>query len=195
MASSKREHLIDIARRLFYRDGFHNTGIDAILAEAGVAKMTLYKHFKSKEELILACLHRQDEEFRNGLMQRVEKQTGEPRERLLALYTIIASEISSKDFSGCLFINAAAEFGNLDNPIHQAAIAHKRLMHQYIVKLATDAGVGEPQELACQLNILIEGSVVSAQISGECSTKSARSAAELLIDHALSAPAPPLTAG
>ncbi len=78
MASSKREHLIDIARRLFYRDGFHNTGIDAILAEAGVAKMTLYKHFKSKEELILACLHRQDEEFRNGLMQRVEKQSGEP---------------------------------------------------------------------------------------------------------------------
>lgn len=191
MASSKREHLIDIARRLFYRDGFHNTGIDAIIAEAGVAKMTLYKYFKSKDELILACLHRQDEEFRNGLMQRVEKQTSEPRERLLALYTIIASEISSKDFCGCLFINAAAEYGKLDNPIHQAAVQHKYLCHQYIVKLATDAGANDPEELACQLCLLLEGSIVSAQVSGECSSKSARSAAELLINHALSAPAPP----
>ena len=189
MASSKREHLIDIARRLFYRDGFHNTGIDAIIAEAGVAKMTLYKHFKSKEELILACLHRQDEEFRNGLMQRVEKQTREPRERLLAIYTIIASEISSKDFCGCLFINAAAEYGELDSPIHQAAIQHKHLCHQYIVKLATDAGAGDPAELACQLCLLLEGSIVSAQVTGECSTSSARNAAELLIDHAISAPA------
>lgn len=190
MASSKRDLLIETARRLFYRDGFHNTGIDAILAEAGVAKMTLYKHFKSKEELILACLRRQDEEFRNGLMQRVEKQSSEPRERLLALYTIIASDISSKEFSGCLFINAAAEYGVLDNPIHQSAIEHKRLCHQYIVKLATDAGAGDPEELACQLCLLLEGSVVSAQISGECSTKSARNAAELLIDHALSVSAP-----
>ncbi|MCH7547638.1 MAG: TetR family transcriptional regulator [Planctomycetes bacterium] len=189
MASSKREHLIDIARRLFYRDGFHNTGIDAIIAEAGVAKMTLYKYFKSKDELILACLHRQDEEFRNGLMQRVEKQSSEPRERLLALYTIIASEISSKDFCGCLFINAAAEYGKLDNPIHQAAVQHKHLCHQYIVKLATDAGANDPEELACQLCILLEGSIVSAQVTGECSTSSARNAAELLIDHAISAPA------
>ena len=96
MPLSKRDHLVETARRLFYRDGFHNTGIDAILAEAGVAKMTLYKHFKSKDELILAVLRRQDEEFRNQLMRRVEKDHKGPRERLLGLFDVIGEQVGAK---------------------------------------------------------------------------------------------------
>ncbi|MCZ6835406.1 MAG: TetR/AcrR family transcriptional regulator [Planctomycetota bacterium] len=188
MPSTKRDQLIETARKLFARDGFHNTGIDTILAEAGVAKMTLYKHFKSKEELILAALRRQDEEFRNTLMQGVEKQTDDPRGRLLALFDQLRDVVSHDDFCGCLFINAAAEYSTKGDPIHQAAIEHKRLIHQYITKLAGDAGARAPEELARQVALLMEGAVVSAQVTGECMAKSAQQAAEALLDRDLRSP-------
>ena len=84
MAPSRRDHLVDTALELFIRDGFHATGIDKILAESGVAKMTLYKHFKSKDELILSALRRRDERFRNWFMRAVESRAQAPRQRLLA---------------------------------------------------------------------------------------------------------------
>ena len=88
MATSRREHLVDTALELFYQDGFHATGIDKILAKAGVAKMTMYKHFKSKDELILAVLRRRDELFRNWFMREVERRAQTPSERLLALFDV-----------------------------------------------------------------------------------------------------------
>jgi AcrR family transcriptional regulator len=189
MPPSKRDHLVDTARKLFQRDGFHNTGIDAILAEAGVAKMTLYKHFKSKDELILAVLRRQDEELRNHLMRRVEKDHSEPRDRMLGLFDVIADQVNVKEYCGCLFINASAEYSTPDSPIHRAALEHKRLCLTYVERLATDAGAARPHELARQICLLAEGVMVSAQVSGECVTDLARRAAELLIDAATSAPA------
>ena len=106
MASTKRENLIETARRLFYRDGFHRTGIDAILAEAGVAKMTLYKHFKSKDELILATLRLRDERFRNSFMKAVEQRAEKPADRLLAVFDVLEEWFRTDEFCGCLFINA-----------------------------------------------------------------------------------------
>ena len=86
MALSRRDHLVETALGLFMRDGFHATGIDAILAEAGVAKMTLYNHFKSKDELILAALRLRDEQFLEWLVSAVEARADKPRGRLLALF-------------------------------------------------------------------------------------------------------------
>ncbi|HDL16453.1 MAG TPA: TetR/AcrR family transcriptional regulator, partial [Rhizobiales bacterium] len=83
---SKKEHLVDTAVKLFGRDGFNATGIDKILQEAGVARMTLYKHFKSKDELILAALRRRDEQFRIWFKSAVEKTGGSPAQRLLASF-------------------------------------------------------------------------------------------------------------
>ncbi len=128
MASPRRDHLVDTALRLFYRDGFHATGIDKILAESGVAKMTLYKHFKSKDELILAAVRRRDEQIRNWLMRAAERRARAPRDRLLALFDALEEWFRSDDFSGCMFINASAEFGRCDDPIHAAAAEHKRLV-------------------------------------------------------------------
>ena len=147
----------------------------------------LYKYFKSKQELILACLRRQDEEFRNELMKRVEKQSTDPVQRLLSVFDIVGEYASGSDFCGCLFINAAAEFSDPDTPIHQAAIEHKRLIHQYLTKLSRDANAADPSELAEQISLLLEGAVVSAQVNGQCVIKSARNAADTLIDHALAA--------
>ena len=91
MAVSRRDHLVDTALEMFCRDGFHATGIDKILAHAGVAKMTLYNHFRSKDELILAALRRRDEKFRNWFMRAVERLGKTPRNRLLAIFDALVS--------------------------------------------------------------------------------------------------------
>ena len=107
MALSRRDHLVETAAELFRRNGYHATGIDRILAESGCAKMTLYKHFRSKDELILAALRRRDEQFRNALMRAVERRAESPRGRLLAVFERLGELIAEPDFSGCMFVNAA----------------------------------------------------------------------------------------
>ena len=185
MALSKRDHLVDTASSLFYRDGFHATGIDRILGEAGVAKMTLYNHFKSKDELILAALRRRDEELRNWFMRAVEQHAKKPKKRLLAVFDVLEEWFESEDFAGCLFINACSEFHDLTHPVHQAGAEHKRLMHAYVRDLAADAGADDPDALAAQIGLLIEGATVMAHASGTSApARQARKAAKSLIARA-----------
>ncbi len=186
MASTKREQLVDTALELFYRRGFNATGIDKVLAEAGVAKMTLYNHFKSKDELILATLRRRDERLRNGLMRYVEEHAESPRDRLLAVFDAHGAWFKQEDYRGCMFINAAAEFSGIADPIHGIAAEHKRLMVRYLAKLAEDVGAKDPQRLAFELLLLLDGAIVCAQISRQTDAADrARAAAEVLIDDAL----------
>lgn len=188
MTSLRRDHLVDTALSLFSRHGFHATGIDRILAESGVAKMTLYKHFKSKDELILAALRRRDEMHRTWLIGKVEAHATLPRDRLLALFTILASWFESDDFSGCCFINAIAEYADRRSLIHAAAAEHKRMIRAYIHALAVEAQATAADELADHLTLLMEGAIVLAQITGGAtSALRAKSAAEVLIDRAVPA--------
>lgn len=186
MASSRRDHLVDTALALFCRDGFHATGIDRILAESGVAKMTLYKHFKSKDELILAALRRRDELWRNWFMRAVEGRAKEPRARLLAVFDVLDEWIGGKDFSGCVFINASAEFADHDDPIHCAAAEHKRLVKGYLRDAAAAAGAGDPDALATEIALLVEGAIVLAHVAGQTDAAGrARKAAETLVARAI----------
>lgn len=186
MASARREHLLETALSLFQKEGFHATGIDRIIAAAGVAKMTLYKHFRSKDELILAALRRRDESFRNWFVREVERRARTPRDRLLALFEVLAGWLESDGEGGCMFINAAAEYGDCDHPIHVAAAEHKRLVTGYIRSLAVGAGAADPDRLARQLYILIEGSIVARQVCSRTDAGSdARDAAAILIAAAL----------
>ncbi len=186
MASSRRDHLVDTALALFAREGYHATGIDKILAQAGCAKMTLYNHFKSKDELILAALRRRDEGFRNWLMRAVEKRAASPRDRLLAVFDVLDDWFRSAEFNGCMFVSAAAEFADPADPIHVCCAEHKRLLQGYLGYLAKAAGASEPEELAGQLMLLIEGATVVRQTTGQGDTsKRARRAAEILLERAL----------
>ena len=186
MASNRRDHLVDTALELFQRDGFHATGIDKILAESGVAKMTLYKHFRSKDDLILAAVRRRDEQFRNWLTRAVERRGRTPRERLLALFDALGEWCRGPEFNGCFFINACAEFADCDNPIHAASAEHKRLVAAYIRDLATAAGAASPQDLAERLMLLMEGAISLAHVTGIAApARQARATAEVLIDDAL----------
>jgi AcrR family transcriptional regulator len=188
VATPRREHLIETAARLFNEHGYHATGIDRILAEAGVAKMTLYNHFRSKDELILAVLRRRDETFRNRLMRAVEQAVDTPRERLLAIFDVLGDWFRSKDFHGCMFINASAEFGAPDSAIRATSCEHKRLLTSFVEELARDAGAVEPAALAGAVMLLIEGAIVSAQINCDCAAADqAKRAAETLIAAAIPA--------
>ncbi len=131
-AVSRRDHLIDTAIRLFNRDGFHATGIDAILAEAGVAKMTLYNHFKSKDDLIVAALEVRDERWMAWFRGDLNRRARTPERRLLLIFELLGEWFGQPDFRGCMFINAASEYCGLDPRIAEVSARHKQLVKQEI---------------------------------------------------------------
>ncbi|MEH6583575.1 MAG: TetR/AcrR family transcriptional regulator [Halioglobus sp.] len=165
-AQSKREQIVTSALTLFYENGFNATGVERVCSEAGVSKKTLYNHFKSKDELVLATLRMRDALFRNKMMRETERLGTTPAERLLAIFDAHGAWFREKGFSGCMFINAAAEFSPQDDPNHIVCAEHKRLVRDYLSELAAQAGATEPKILARQLNLLLEGAIVEAHVSG-----------------------------
>ena len=187
VALSRKEHLVQTALELFYRDGFHSTGIDKILRESGVAKMTLYKHFRSKEELILAVLEERDRQFREWFLRELERRAVTPQEKLLAAFDVLELWFHG-EFRGCMFINAAAEYSDINEDIHRFSGDHKKHMLKYLTDLAQAAGAPDPESLAFQLNMLIEGAIVIAHVCQDpSSAQKAKVAAKTLIESALSA--------
>lgn len=188
MPASARERLIDAAAKVFHREGFRGTGIERVIQGAGVSRMTLYNHFKSKDDLIVAALRRTDERFRHHLAREVEKRTQDPRERLLVVFDVTHEWINSPDYSGCIFVNVAGEFPDEECAIRRSAAEHKRMAIESLEALAHDAGARDPHALAVGLHLLLEGLTVSAQVSGAAHeewTARAKYAAELLIDEQL----------
>lgn len=163
--SQRREHLIDTAIVLFGEHGYHATGIDTILARAGVSKKTLYHHFRSKDELILAALKKYDGLFRNDFMRQVEERAETPRDRLLAVYDVAAAWFEDSAFYGCMYINAMGEYSEPDTPLRQVCKEFKALMRRFIEDLCIQLGALDPAALAEELALLLEGAIVTAQVS------------------------------
>ncbi|PCJ61740.1 MAG: TetR family transcriptional regulator [Rhodospirillaceae bacterium] len=185
MTPSRRDVLIETALKLFNQDGYHATGIDRILAQSGVAKMTLYKHFKSKDALILAVLQYRDLAFRKRLASRVDARATSPKAQLLAVFDVLDEWFGEEAFSGCMFINAAAEYAAPQDPIYVAAGEHKHQVLKYLRELAARAGAASPRELAAGLMLLMEGAIVMAHVAGERgAAKQARHTARSLIENA-----------
>ena len=171
MTPSRRDHLVQTALRLFLRDGFRATGIDRILGESGVAKKTLYHHFRSKEELIVAALRQRDGEFmakvRASIARLAPRQEGDPgMSRVLAFFDGLDEWFNSDSFNGCAFINAAAEYPDSDNPIHQACAQHKEQVVKALEDMLADVAPGEQGKLARELALLADGAIVSAHTAG-----------------------------
>lgn len=201
MPRSRRDDLVETAMKLFYAGGFTATGIDRILAESGVAKMTLYNHFRSKDALILAVLQRRDEQFRNWLTAEMEKAAPDPRGRLLAMFDALEAWFEGRAFKGmgfhgCAFINAAGEFGDHAHPAHRAAAEHKRRIVDYLERLCEEAGASDPARLAEELALLKEGAIATAHVRGMPEAAHlAQDMARRLIDAAIAAPPDPHPAG
>ena len=185
-ASSKREQLIETALELFSKHGFHAVGIDTILAKSGVAKKTLYNHFKSKDELILAVLRYYDERFRNQFMRSVEAKTENPTSRLLAVFDVIEELFNKDNFSGCLFVSAMGEFPEENTPIRRICQESKVSIQGYIKSLAEKAQFEEADQLSEQIVLLIEGATTMAQVNNSplCAVQ-AKKAAKILIENSL----------
>jgi AcrR family transcriptional regulator len=158
------ERIIETASRLFYQEGINATGIDRVVKESHVAKMSLYKHFSSKDQLILAYLQRRDLRWRTWFEAAVERLGHTPEEKILAIFDALDEWFHEADFRGCAFINATAEFSHTQHPVQEIASEHKRLICTYITDLARAAGIARAEELATQVCLLMDGAITTALV-------------------------------
>jgi AcrR family transcriptional regulator len=161
---SPRERLLDTAAGMFKAEGLH-VGIDAILARSGVAKMTLYNHFASKDALMEATLRREHERWRTWFVQRVEARSSGPDAKLLSVFDVLEEWFTQPGFRGCLFLNATTELQN-DHPARAAACAHFTWLHERLVHYARQAEVLEPEVVGKQATLLVAGAIATAHACG-----------------------------
>jgi AcrR family transcriptional regulator len=165
MAATARERILETAYELFSRRGTRAVGVDTIIAESGVAKMTLYRNFASKDELILAFLERREQRWTRAWLQaEVERRAATPGARLLAIFDTFADWFAREDFEGCSFINVMLEITEPDHPVRQASVHHLTAIRAYVADLAEQAGIpaAEADAFARQWHILMKGSIVAA---------------------------------
>lgn len=193
MPTNTRQRLIDTATKRFYRDGFRNVGLDQILADVGISKTAFYKHFSCKDDLMLAVLDGHDNWFREAFMEMIRRHGGEiASDQLYALMDVVNEIISSDDFHGCIFVNAAMEFPLPHDPAHAAAAKNKAAIEFIVCEIARRAGVSDPPALARELCLIVEGAYVTFQVTGNRQTvEIARSVAHRVIDGHLKAPKKP----
>ena len=180
-----RERLVAAAIELFYRHGFAAIGIDRVIATAGVTKTTFYKHFASKDDLMVAAVRRRDEWEAQAWDRAVRKIAGDdPAGRLLAMFDVMDVWFNDPDFHGCMFMNTAAEFPNPHDPVHQAAAAHRRQSRDHWRDLARAAGAqgAAAESFADCYAALVEGALILRQTHGRNdAARVVRPAAEQLI--------------
>lgn len=182
MRATKREELIRKALEVFYRNGFHATGMDMLVRETGVSKTSMYKHFRTKEDLILAALRLRDENIRNWMVRRVEELATAPQDRLIAVFDWLGEWFKSPEFQGCMFIKASAEYQDPTHPIHAQSAEHKRLIADYFEDLARNAGLANPARVAGQILLLKEGAIIATAMGLQRDAASdARAAAMTLL--------------
>lgn len=175
-----RSRLLEAADKLFYEEGIHTVGIDRLLEQAGVAKASLYSAFGSKDALVAeylsARLVRRKERV-DAALARLTK----PRDRILAVFDVLAERVAEKDFRGCPFFRAAAE-GEPTPRLDAVLTQSRRWLHDLFRDLAASAGAKDADGLAAQLVLLYDGAVVVAQMDRDASApRAARDAAEALL--------------
>jgi AcrR family transcriptional regulator len=180
-----KEKLLEAASRRFYADGIAATGIDAITAEAQVAKMSLYNNFASKDELVLAYLDRRHAEWL-GLLEVRMKRAADAQERVLAVFDAYLDHADlayAHGFRGCGLLNGAAELA-VGHPGRQSVRAHKDEVRRILIDLCAAAGAPDPEQLGEHLFLLVEGGVVSAGLEGSPEPlQRARRLAQLLLNE------------
>jgi AcrR family transcriptional regulator len=182
--------ILNAAARLFYRRGIRAVSVDEVAAEASVTKVTVYKHYRAKDQLLAACLHALDERFFTWFMHEVEASTDDPQHRLLAVFDVLDQWFRRRDFRGCAFINATVEMASPDHPAGEAVMAHKTRCRQYFRALAEAAGMEDPDAISDQWMLLTEGATITALVEGDrAAAYKARAGAEAILRGTLQAAA------
>jgi len=184
VAIGARERILEAAYELFSRRGIRGVGIDAIIARSGVARMTLYRHFASKEELALAYLERREQRWTRGWLQAgIEQRSNDPAERLLAVFDIFDEWFHTPTFEGCAFIAIAFEADDPSNPIGRACRAYLAGIRHLLADLARQAGIPDADDFASKWHILMKGSIIAAGEGDLAAAMRAQQIARLLLQH------------
>lgn len=162
-APDTRERILQTASELFYREGTRAVGVDLIVAQAGVAKTSLYRHFATKDDLIEAFLLREDADFWAHWDAVAAQYRRTPREELDAQLQWIGERIARPGYRGCPQINIAAEYADGNHPARKVAVAHKQELRRRLAELAAAIGVDEPETFALRLATVIDGALSSGQ--------------------------------
>jgi AcrR family transcriptional regulator len=181
-ASDARERILSTAYRLFCSHGVRAVGIDTIIEESGVAKMSIYRHFRSKDDLVLAVLERREALWtEEWLKAEVCRRADTAAERLLAIFDVFEEWFRRRDFEGCFFVNTLLEFDDRKHPLNQASRRHLANIRVFLTQLAEEAGVPDPARFAHQWHILMKGAIVAAAEGDRDAAQRAREMGALLI--------------
>jgi AcrR family transcriptional regulator len=181
-----RERILEAAYELFSQRGTRAVGTEEVLEKAGVARATLYRHFRSKDDLVLAFLQRREQRWTRELVEAEARRRGStPREQLLAIFDVFGEWFEQDEFEGCSFINVLLEVGDRDSPIGNASAAHLEYIRTIVRRLAEEAGIEDAAEFAESWHILMKGSIVAAAEGDALAARRARSMGERLLDDHL----------
>jgi AcrR family transcriptional regulator len=161
-----RERILEVATDLFYREGIRAVGVDTVVARSGVAKMSLYRSFPSKNDLVVAFLTDADARYWAWWDRVVARHPDAPRAQLGAIFRALAKKVSSPSYRGCPFVNTATEFPDPEHPGRAVALANKRALRTRFRALAAAAGARDPERLADQLQLLMDGAYATGPLLG-----------------------------
>ena len=185
--SGARERILATASRLFYDHGIRSVGIDRIIAEAGVAKATFYKHFPAKDDLVVAYLDQVDRSWSGELRRAAAAAGDDPADMLVGMFDALAAACAREGYRGCGFLNAAAEYA-AGTVIHDRALAHKSAVRAWVRDLAARAGAADPDALARGLTLLLDGGLASGTVDAlPDAPPVAKAAARVLVESAVAA--------
>lgn len=180
-----RQHILEVAAELFYKNGFRATGVDTVIAKAGVAKRTLYHHFRTKDDLIAAVLQMRQEIWFAWMHGELARRGGSPADQLLAMFDILYDS-SDGTFRGCIFFNAAIEFPAGASAVRAMVRSDVEKTFGLVRDLAARAGAADPDRLARELGLVRRGAIMTAVMLGDAAPfRDARSAAIALLEKHL----------
>jgi AcrR family transcriptional regulator len=182
-AGNARERILRTAYELFAHNGTKSVGVDRIVAEAGVAKMTLYRHFASKDDLVVAFLQRREDLWTHAWLEtEVKARASDPREQLLAIFDVFHDWFQHDDFEGCSFINVLLEEPIAGHAVHEASVIHLANIRTLLRELAEAAGVGKNvDDFTRKWHILMKGCIVAAGEGDQLAARRARDIGRLLL--------------
>ncbi len=180
-----KDKVFQTAARLFYQNGYRAIGVDTLAAESGIGKMTLYRHYPSKDDLIVAYLKDSNDLFWRNF-EEITKNTPGTREKLLSFFKSLQEYVNTPACYGCPFLNVATEYPEVDYAGHQVAIEHKQSVRTRFRQLAKEAGAKKPDVLADQLFLLMDGAYMASRMFGAQNPAAhLAEAAQILIDAAV----------
>lgn len=185
MGVSTRERILSTAFDLFYKHGFHATGVDCIARQSGTSRQTLYNYFDSKDDIVLKVIQRRDQRWRRGLRTQMKKRGGDDYvAQLKSVWEILSEWFTVNDFDGCLFICAASEFPNPNDPAHKAAKANDDAIRRIFANAAKKAGFASPKSFAAQFHLIVKGAIFAEVVDRDhAAAQTAANLADLLIEE------------